>query len=403
MFSIPEFDYTLLIPTFNRPTEFSMLLRYLARHRAQFPIVILDVSDRKTQEANARQLAVTPLNIVHRRFSTAAPVYETICAGLAEVETPYSSLLPDDDILLPDGLASALAFLREHPDFIAAQGYHIGFAPHQDGIRLINIPEWCPSIDQDSPLERLFHLARRYQPVCYAVYRTDALASSHASAIGLDSRVLSEKTQAFVATCVGKLARLPVIYRFRREEMSILSRDQVHVFGQFLVSPEKLARDYVACRERLVEAFMPSSQHALSRNDVIRVIDLICVHFLNRHFDPARTELAIKQTLGLISAEAFAQEEAARRAIETRQIVRSEPQPSRAMQFVRRVLFGVHPPPFHANFDLFERALDIPTNDGRTRRFWIGAGVQYDLQQNPEIALPLENIRCAISAVAEYF
>jgi hypothetical protein len=30
MFAYPENDHTLLIPTFNRPAELAMLLRYLA-------------------------------------------------------------------------------------------------------------------------------------------------------------------------------------------------------------------------------------------------------------------------------------------------------------------------------------------------------------------------------------
>jgi glycosyltransferase domain-containing protein len=359
----PQADFTLLIPTFNRPAMFAQLAHYLARHRTSFAIVVADASRIEDQVENAKTLASLPLAATHRRFTPGALFAETVVRSVAEIETRYCSIIADDDVILPRGLAASLAWLREHPDFAAAQGYHIGFLPHQDGLWLIDVPEWIPNIDEDSPLARLAHYGRRYQPVAFAAYQTEVLLRSFRAVLNVRNPLFMEKTQAFLAVFEGKLARIPVFYRLRREEGSVVSRQRVHIFHQFLASPEKLLSDLLEHRGKLVEAYAAGPDAALGRDGVARVIDLIHGHYFNRHFDGGTTSFEIEKALGL-----------------TDKIASSPRAPL---------------PPGE------NRAMTITDTDGEKRRFWIGDGID-EAWRNPEIHVGERELREAIYDAAAY-
>ena len=235
------------------------LLRYLERHAAPFPIAVLDASSPEIQEHNSLLLAGTSLAPRHHRFAPGTPLAETVSMAVRAIETPFCSLMPDDDIPLPGGLAASLAFLRQHADFVATQGYHAAFCEHGTVFRLLGIPEWCPSIDDDEPLPRLYHYARRYQPIAFAVYRRAVLQRSFAAAAEVGNLLFMELLQAFAAVSEGKIARLSVLYRLRREDGSVVPRRKVNIFNQFVDDPEALLREYRAV-SRPVAAALPRAR-----------------------------------------------------------------------------------------------------------------------------------------------
>jgi len=372
MFPSLEADYTLLIPTFNRPVELGMLLRYLARHEARFRIIVLDASDLRNQERNTAILAQLSL-AEHCNFVPGAPFAEMVSTALNDVETPYCSLIPDDDLLLPGGLAAALRHLRGHPEFAAAQGYNVAFLPYQNGIRLIDTVEWCPTVGEERPLARLYHLVRRYQPINWAVYRTEALQRSFAPTVGIDvdNLMMWELTQAFLAVREGKIACLPMFYRLRREEGSVVPRRQLHIFHQFVTQPEGLLRDIIRCRALLIEAFASGPDRDLGQVEIARVIDLIHGHFFWRHFDAGTAEFLIQKSLDLLPPDALAAGEASMSESEM-------------------------PPPDP------ESAADTLTVDGDQHRIWVEPGMLKALA-NPEISVTMHDIRQLIADLAAYY
>jgi glycosyltransferase domain-containing protein len=369
MFSASQSDCTVVIPTFNRPAELGMLLRYLAHHEAGFPIVVLDASDEEFRERNAAAVAGWPLNADIRAFAARLPFYETVAAGVAAVETPYCAIIPDDDLVLPDGFGMALEFLRRHADFAAAQGYHLSFIPDQDGIRLLDIAEWCPGIEDERPLVRLYRYARRYQPVVYGVYRTAVLNHSFAAVLCLGNPMLRELAQALLTVAQGKIARLPLLHRLRRDDQSVIARERLHVFWQFLADPEQLMRDYVPYRALLLEAFT-GAETGFGPAEVKRVIDLVHGHYFHRHADPGILEFMLQKSLALLSPDELTAGEASLR------LQRSTP-PDPAL------------------------TLNEKTITGGKRRLWIEAALVNALG-NPEICLDMSEIRRAVRELAAY-
>ena len=43
-FEMPDHRYTLIIPTYNRPQELELLVQFLRRQGADFPVIVLDSS-----------------------------------------------------------------------------------------------------------------------------------------------------------------------------------------------------------------------------------------------------------------------------------------------------------------------------------------------------------------------
>src|SRR3954465_5407005 len=105
MFSASQSDCTVVIPTFNRPAELGMLLRYLAHHEAGFPILVLDASDEEFRERNLAAVAGWPLNADIRAFAARLPFYETVAAGVAAVETPIARSFPMTILCCPTASA----------------------------------------------------------------------------------------------------------------------------------------------------------------------------------------------------------------------------------------------------------------------------------------------------------
>ena len=373
MFQYPEADYTLLIPAFNRPVELGMLLRYLERQQARFRIVVLDASNPHDQELNATTIAGLALDAEHRRFESGAAFAETVSTALNDVETPYCSLIPDDDLLLPGGLATALNHLRRHPEFAAAQGYNPGFLPHQGGIRLLGIEEWSPTIDDERPLARLYHFVRRYQPINWAVYRTTALQRTFAQTVGIDvgNLMMWELTFAFLAIREGKVARLPTLYRLRREERSVVPRRQLHIFHQFVAQPEKLMNDLIRLRARLTDAFTAGPDRDLGRGEIARVVDLILGNFFWRHFDGGIADFLVQRSLNLLPPDLLAAGEASMRETEI-------------------------PPPD------FDSAIDTLTIGGDPRRIWVEPRMLKTLP-SPEVSVTAQDIQQLMADLSAYY
>jgi glycosyltransferase domain-containing protein len=311
MFQPDQGDYTQLILTFNRPKMLARLLRYLANQGALFPIVVLDASSQDIQEQVGRIVTEQPLRAKHRRFPAAARHGDVVRAALAEIDTPYASLLPDDDLVTPGGNDAALAFLRQHPDFIAAQGYYIGFTELDAETRLTGIQDANPSVAEATPLQRLIQYAERYQPMVYAVYRTAALRASFAAPVGIQNVMLLELLQAFLAIREGKLERVPIVYTLRRDDGSLRARRSIHPFWQFVDSPQRLLSDYAAYREALVDAFAAGPDGVMGSDAVTRCIDLIHARFLQRHFEPNALVLELQKAVGMLPPDILAAAEAA--------------------------------------------------------------------------------------------
>jgi hypothetical protein len=89
--------YSLLVPTFNRPTLLNELLGYLASKKVRFPIFILDSSSSENKAKNRVVAERYDLDVRHLEFDEDARFDYKIGGALREIDSDYVSLCADDD------------------------------------------------------------------------------------------------------------------------------------------------------------------------------------------------------------------------------------------------------------------------------------------------------------------
>src|ERR1700676_3894762 len=93
-------DYTLIIPTYQRPAMLRATLTHLAKSEPRLQVVVLDSSSEPALSLNRATLRAFP-RFQHREFDPSTPFVKKLLAGLREVSTPFVSLSADDDLLYP--------------------------------------------------------------------------------------------------------------------------------------------------------------------------------------------------------------------------------------------------------------------------------------------------------------
>jgi glycosyltransferase domain-containing protein len=244
-----EARLTLIIPTRDRPRHCAAQLRFLRACGFAAPIIVADSSEpeqagrvREACAGVARHLALDP----------EIGVFDKLAAATAAVETPFVVSAPDDDVTLPHGIAQSLAHLERNPDHVAAHGYVLRFGIREQDIDLHGVYSFIPTVGQPEPLQRLYHLIRRYQPFIWAVFRTEAFGDALRAVEEVDGIIFKELAFHAAAILRGKVARLPVIFSMRGMEESSYPREPRHPLFWFVDDAESFGRGYVAYRNALV-------------------------------------------------------------------------------------------------------------------------------------------------------
>jgi glycosyltransferase involved in cell wall biosynthesis len=114
---------TTIIPTYRRP---QLLRRAIRSALAQtYPNLIVAVYDNASGDETAAvvaEFAGQDSRVRYHCHSENIGSNANFIYAMQHVETPYFSLLSDDDVLLPEFYASALESLEAHPDAIFAAG-----------------------------------------------------------------------------------------------------------------------------------------------------------------------------------------------------------------------------------------------------------------------------------------
>lgn len=285
-------NYTMVVLTFNRPTLVKALLAFLGLSHPHFRIIVLDHGDAKSQALNARVIAESQLiNVEHLRFSDNLDLRDVLVDGLSAVDSEFSSIFPDDDIPHIQGIEASVRYLASHPRYVAAQGYVLSFTEQSRHIRIHDVADFVPSFVGDNPLSRLLQLSRRFQPVIFAVYRTEVLKWSHRRLKGLSTAnvLFRELFHASLIAFKGDIARVPEIFMLRRITGSYLDRRHIHPVYQMIDSPATLASEYAYFRDQLLDCFYADSfsdESIINRKEATRIVDLIHMFYFIRHLAP---------------------------------------------------------------------------------------------------------------------
>ena len=261
---------TVIVPTRNRPDNLPGQLRLF--QRASYPVVIADSSD----PAIADRIRATMPDFA--RFQPFAPdlsLYDKLELVLRTIETPYVLIASDRKITFPHAIEPLLDRLIAEADHVAAMGYVVGFSAYADTIDINRVIWFTPTIAEDDPLQRHYHLMRRYQSWAFCVFRTSSLLRAAAEARRAIGPVFQELLLMNAVALQGKMARLPVILSLQSEERSFHPPTRNNAFYWLLDDIRSFSEHYMRYRNALTDfmhriGILPPPNH-----DLNQLIDMI--------------------------------------------------------------------------------------------------------------------------------
>ena len=286
---------TALLPTRNRPDECARQLRFLHGNKFAHRIIVLDASEPANSEAVRRAASGIA---EFRHFGPEYRMADKLAAVVADVATPYVVLIPDDDIVLPQAIAEAVAFLESHPDFAVAHGYFVAFDPQNDAIDMHGMIGFTPSIVDEQPLHRLYNLLRRYQSFYWGVFRTGVFHAAVTAACAMQVVVFRELTALSTAILQGKVARLRSVYALRGPIQSHAAMHQSHPFFFFLRDAREFFGNYALFRDGIAAFIRRGGIATPPGVPLEQLLDLAYAAYFAREVDTGTINRAVELLLG---------------------------------------------------------------------------------------------------------
>lgn len=264
-FPINNKDITILIPSKSRPKNLSALLGYFEKSQVVCKIVVLESGN-----SYRNLLGDFPhLDIELHTFDPDISFGSKLLSGAQLVKTSLVCICTDDDLVLKDSIDQCAAFLTDHQEYSACQGYHARFEQRDLDFYLLDFLWFTPSLEASDPLKRLQNLITRYQPICWAVFRIEVILRLHRIFSDIQSLLFFELLWSSMAAITGKVKRIPMLYCLRKNDPLQLVGHPLYLFAE---SPEKFFRDYLAYRGSLQKALYPDKQPSAHDH---RILDLM--------------------------------------------------------------------------------------------------------------------------------
>jgi glycosyltransferase domain-containing protein len=284
---------TVIIPTRNRPENLPGQLRLF--RRTSHPVVVADSSD---PDNAARIRAITADIAAYRAFPPELTLYAKLDRALRDVETPFVVLVADRKITFPHAVDALLAHLLAHEDTVSAMGYIVGFKAHPDTIDINRVIWFTPTIGEDDPLQRHYHLMRRYQSRGFGAFGLAPLRRAVAQAQRVEGAVFQETLMMNALALQGKMARLPVILSLQSQERSFHPPKRNDPLYWFLDDSRSFALHYASYRTALTDFIRELGIAPPPHSSLDQLVDMVHAVWLHRNFDDGMLNHAARLLLG---------------------------------------------------------------------------------------------------------
>lgn len=268
--------YSLLIPTFNRPSILDALLAYLATKKVQFPIFILDSSANENKIKNRVVAKRHGLDVRHLEFNEDARFDFKIGTALLEMDSDYVSLCADDDIVFVKAIEECIDELDADATLAACHGIYLNFHVSETLVNL-TIEYASPSIDMDDVVDRACQLLMRYEALNYAVYRRHVMVEVIDAVSKAPQTLFWELFSGLAPLVSGKVKRLSCLYHGRRSN-GATDRTVFHPATWIADDPDGFVAAFSEHKERLFKYYEtkgvtlgPDARKALTQAHVIYV------------------------------------------------------------------------------------------------------------------------------------
>ena len=286
---------TALIPTRNRSDNFISQLRLFAASSFPHPIVVADSSD---AEHAARIRAASAGRVQFHSYPPETKFFDKLANAVATIDTPYVLLAADRKITFPHAVEAALTHLLQHDDCVGAQGLVIGFGRHGDDIDINRVVFFTPAIADDDPLQRHYHLMRRYQSWQFAVFRREPLIAAIAQARTVSGAMFEEVMFMNASVLQGRLVRLPHIMTLQTVEQSFNPLTRIDPLYWFLDNSRSFFRHYILYRNSLARFIAARRITVATDCDLHQLLDTVHAVWLNYNFDHGVLNHATRRFLG---------------------------------------------------------------------------------------------------------
>jgi len=204
---------TMLIPTKNRSAFLARALRYYAANNYSHLIFIGDSSDSGHVENIKKTINELrgKLNIKYKWYPQELNFTKCFNQMLKEVTTPYTSLIGDDDFLVPRSLEKCVRFLDSNQEYIGAHGVGATLFVERSGacfkVRLIS-DSMLSSREEETASKRLLNHLGKISNVLFCVYRTRILQNMFEHIEVPDHSFAGDLLPGCLAVVEGKIKEL---------------------------------------------------------------------------------------------------------------------------------------------------------------------------------------------------
>jgi glycosyltransferase domain-containing protein len=245
------------------------------------------VADSSAQPDDELRKACTG-QVEYRGFRPSTPPLIKFAMAARSVTTPYLAMMTDDDIFFPHAMDACLEHLQRNPDYVAAQGYVLDVSVGETLVDIHSVRWFVGSNTEATPLRRLYELMRRYQPLYWTVFRTNAFIRANEAANAVEGAIFQELAFTATIALLGKSARLPAIQTLRGDVASTTPIVEAHPFFWFLKDAQSFFVGYDRYRNGLVN-FLKELETGRPAGDgdqrTLQVLDLIHASYFAREID----------------------------------------------------------------------------------------------------------------------
>jgi glycosyltransferase domain-containing protein len=290
---MPASPLTIVLPTRNRAHNLPGQLQLLAR--MAHPLVVADSSD---EEQRAQIRAMADGAIAYQTYPATLTLFHKLARVAAGIDTPYVLLVSDRKITLAHAIERLLGHMIEHPGHVAAAGYIVGFGKHADLVDINRVIWFTPTIGESDPLQRHYHLMRRYQSWQFSLFRTECLVQALALAVRVDGAVFQEIAFMNAMALQGVMARLPLVLTLQSQERSFHPPKRNDPFYWYLDDAASFFAHYARYRQALAEYIIGCGVPVPSDAPINQVLDMIHGVWLHRNFNNGVMNHATRLLLG---------------------------------------------------------------------------------------------------------
>lgn len=274
-------DFTLIIPTFNRPKQVVALVNYLLRSNVPWHILVVNSGELLPEIGT---LAAGHAGVSVLQYARETHPFDKFLDGARGVKTEFCGICADDDIVVPSGVNLCIRVLRDTPVVSAAMGHAFGFET-KDGVPAFQaVLRVRDSITDPIPLQRVAQFIGEYRALTYAVYRTKDMIAVLKPANDMPSLLGRELLAGALSAVQGQLAVVPCFSHGRSVAVTEHHYRNWHPTNWFLGNADEMMREYTLYRAMLVMAIHGHTDNTFDETHIKNCLNLIHLRYLINYF-----------------------------------------------------------------------------------------------------------------------